>query len=96
MHHVYIVRCADGTLYSGYAKDVDRRVAQHNAGRGAKYTAGRRPVVLVYQESFRSRGKALSREYQLKRCPRAKKQALIAGGRSKEKRPVPFRTPAFV
>ena len=58
MHWVYIVRCGDGTLYTGYARDPDRRVAAHNAGRGAKYTAGRRPVSLVYAESFKSRGAA--------------------------------------
>ena len=78
-HCVYVVRCADGTLYTGYARDIDRRIALHNAGRGAKYTAGRRPVCLVYQESFRTRGKALSREIGLKKFTRTEKEALIAG-----------------
>ena len=78
MHHVYIVRCADGSLYTGYARDPARRVAIHNSGRGARYTSGRRPVRLVYLESFRTIGEALKREYQLKRWPRRKKQALIA------------------
>lgn len=78
LHWVYIVRCADGTLYTGYAKDPERRVAQHNAGRGAKYTAGRAPVFLVYRAAFRSRGQALSREIELKRLTRVKKEALVS------------------
>ena len=77
VHHVYIVRCADGSLYTGYAKDPEKRVGQHNARRGAKYTAGRRPVCLVYTEAFRSRGAALSREIELKRWTRQKKEALL-------------------
>jgi putative endonuclease len=52
VHYVYIVRCADGTLYTGYARDPRARQRAHNTGRGAKYTAGRRPVRLVYQEAF--------------------------------------------
>lgn len=59
MHFVYIVRCADGTLYTGYARDPLTRERAHNMGRGAKYTSGRRPVRLVYQEAFRSMRKAL-------------------------------------
>ena len=77
MHFVYIVRCADGTLYTGYARDPKARVKAHNSGRGAKYTAGRRPVRLVYSEKFRSLGKALRREHQLKRLGRKQKEALI-------------------
>ena len=79
VHFVYIVRCADGTLYTGHALDPQEREKMHNAGRGAHYTACRRPVVLVYAESFESRGDALKREHQLKRCTRAMKEALIAG-----------------
>jgi predicted GIY-YIG superfamily endonuclease len=79
VHHVYIVRCADGSLYTGYAKDPERRLEQHNAGRGAKYTAGRRPVQLLYSESHRSLGKALKREHELKTWPRRRKEQLIAG-----------------
>ena len=81
VHFVYIVRCADGTLYTGYAKDPKRRAQVHNAGRGARYTAGRRPVSLVYTESYRSIGKALKREHALKRKTRKQKDALIAGPR---------------
>ena len=78
-HFVYIVRCADGTLYTGYARDPQGRERMHNSGHGARYTAGRRPVRLVYSEPFESHGDALRREGQLKRWSRANKEALIAG-----------------
>ena len=81
VHFVYIVRCADGTLYTGYARDPRAREAVHNSGRGAKYTAGRRPVQLVYQEAFRSLGKALAREHVVKRLTRAQKDALVVSAR---------------
>ena len=77
MHFVYIVRCADGTLYTGYARDPKARVKIHNTGRGARYTAGRRPVRLVYSESCESVGDALRREYELKQRSRAQKEALV-------------------
>ena len=79
MHFVYIVRCADETLYTGYARDPHAREKMHNTGRGARYTACRRPVRLVYSERFKSLGDALRRECQLKRWSRANKEALIAG-----------------
>jgi putative endonuclease len=78
MHFVYIVRCADATLYTGYARDPSEREKAHNSGRGAKYTAQRRPVSLVYSEVCESLGGALKREHQLKRLTRAEKEALIA------------------
>jgi putative endonuclease len=85
---VYIVRCADGTLYTGYARDPGAREKAHNSGRGARYTAGRRPVRLVYWESFRSIGDALRRERQVKRLRRARKEAMVrlpaAGNRKSE------------
>jgi putative endonuclease len=79
--HVYIVRCADGTLYTGIAVDVVRRVAEHNGvGRlGARYTRARRPVVLVYQEPATNRSEAGRREYEIKRLRREEKARLIAG-----------------
>ena len=83
MHFVYIVRCADDTLYTGYARDPRARERVHNSGRGAKYTAGRRPVRLVYQEAFRSVGKALAREFVLKQLTRAQKEALIVSARQR-------------
>ena len=77
MHFVYIVRCADGTLYTGYARDPEKRAAAHNAGRGAKYTSARRPVSLVYSEVCRSLGAALKREHALKTLTRREKELLI-------------------
>ena len=78
MHFIYIARCADGTLYTGYSLDPSQRVRVHNKGRGARYTSGRRPVELIYIEAFASAGDALRREGQLKRLPRRKKEALVA------------------
>ena len=79
VHFVYMVRCADGTLYTGYARDIDRRTKAHNAGRGAKYTACRRPVSLVYSERCESRGAALKREYEIKQLARIEKEELVRG-----------------
>lgn len=76
-HHVYIVECADGTFYTGYTTDVPRRVAEHNAGTGARYTRGRTPVELVHTERFSVKSSALRREYEIKQLPRAKKEALV-------------------
>jgi putative endonuclease len=76
-HFVYIVRCADGSLYTGYAGDPRARVKIHNLGKGARYTASRRPVRLVYKEACESKGQALSREYAIKRLSREQKKALI-------------------
>ena len=86
MHFVYIVRCADGTLYTGYARDPKARVKVHNSGRGARYTSGRRPVRLLYEESFESIGDALRRERALKGLSRAEKKALISRRRPRSKR----------
>ena len=77
MYYVYLLRCADGTLYTGFTNDLARRLAAHNAGRGAKYTRGRRPVELVYWESFSNKSSALRREYAIKRLSRAEKLSLI-------------------
>ena len=79
MHFVYIVRCADGTLYTGYARDPNERANIHNAGKGAKYTARRLPVSLVYTEECESLSAALRREHELKSWTRKEKEALIAG-----------------
>ena len=81
VHFVYIVRCADGTLYAGYSRDPRAREQAHNSGHGAKYTAGRRTVRLVYQEAFRSVGKALPREHLVKQLTRAQKDALVVSAR---------------
>lgn len=76
MPFVYIARCSDDTLYTGWALDVQARLAVHNAGRGAKYTRTRRPVTLLYSEELPTRAEAMRRERQIKRLPREKKLAL--------------------
>ena len=76
-YFVYILLCADGTLYTGVTDDVARRAQTHNSGKGAKYTRGRLPVSVVYTEEAPSRAAAQRREYAIKRLPRAKKLALI-------------------
>jgi putative endonuclease len=77
MPFVYMVECADGSLYTGWAVDVGKRVAAHNAGRGARYTRIHRPVKLVYVEACVSRAAAQQRELAIKRMPRARKLRLI-------------------
>jgi putative endonuclease len=76
---VYIVECADQTLYTGWTTNIERRLKAHNAGRGAGYTQQRGPVRLVYQEELPDRGAALKRELQIKRMSRAEKLKLIEG-----------------
>jgi len=76
--YVYIVCCADQTLYTGCSPDLDSRIAAHNAGRAAKYTRGRLPVRLVYHERHDSRSSAARREYQIKQLSRREKINLIA------------------
>jgi putative endonuclease len=75
--YVYILRCADGTLYTGSTDDVERRVAVHNSGKGAKYTRGRTPVEVVYTEECESYSAALKREYAIKQLSRGEKIKLI-------------------
>ena len=83
--YVYILLCADQSLYTGVATDIEARLATHNAGKGAKYTRGRLPVKLVYQEAVADRGGALQREYAIKRLPVAAKRRLI--GQSVSRKP---------
>ncbi|MDH4337874.1 MAG: GIY-YIG nuclease family protein [Candidatus Krumholzibacteria bacterium] len=80
---VYILRCSDRTLYTGVTNDTDKRVADHNAGRGARYTRARLPVRLVYVEQVEDRGAALRRENEIKRLRAADKRALV--GREKRR-----------
>ena len=75
--YLYILRCGDGTLYSGITTDVEKRLAQHRSGKGAKYTRGRQPLELVYQENCEDHSAALKREYEIKRLSREEKMALI-------------------
>jgi predicted GIY-YIG superfamily endonuclease len=74
---VYLLRCADGSLYTGIAKDVDRRCQRHNAGTASRYTRSRLPVVVVYREAHASRSLALRREAAIKALTRRQKEALI-------------------
>ena len=74
---VYILRCADGTFYTGITNDLDRRFKMHSNGKGARYTRTRRPLELIYQETLKSRTRALVRECQVKALPRKSKEALI-------------------
>ncbi len=74
---VYIVRCRDGTYYTGISPDVVKRIQLHNEGKGAKYTAGRRPVVLVYSEKLSDRSTASKREHEIKQMSRQQKEQLI-------------------
>ena len=76
---VYILRCTDGTLYTGWTTDLEARTAAHNAGRGAKYTMSRRPVAVVYAESHESRSAAQKREAEIKTWTRAEKDAFLRG-----------------
>jgi putative endonuclease len=73
---VYVVRCADGSLYTGVARDLAARIAAHDAGRGARYTRGRGPVTLVYREGAADRASAQRREAAIKRLPAAAKAGL--------------------
>ena len=77
MFYVYILECQDNTLYTGYTVDIKDRVKTHNEGLGAKYTRGRLPVKLVYQEVLESKSEAMKREYAIKALSRIKKLALI-------------------
>ena len=79
---VYILRCRDGSLYTGIAKDVQVRLKQHNGGRGATYTRTRLPVTLLYQQQGLTHSEALIREAQIKAMPRSKKEELIGNGQS--------------
>lgn len=78
MWSVYLVRCSDDTLYCGIARDVAARLAQHEAGKGAKYTRGRGPLTLVTTARFRDKGKALRVEHAIKQLTRAEKAGLDA------------------
>jgi len=93
---IYILRCADGTLYTGIARDPARRVAEHNAGGrlGARYTRARRPVALVYSESAATRSAAGRREYAIKQLARGDKLALIAAAKRGARRVRPARAGA--
>lgn len=77
MNYVYIVKCADGTLYTGWTNDLEKRIERHNAGKGAKYTRSRLPVKVVYFETFEEENEARSREWHIKRLSREEKRKLF-------------------
>lgn len=77
MNYTYIVRCGDGSLYTGWTNDLEKRMRDHNAGKGAKYTKSRLPVILEYYETFETKQEAMSREYAIKRLTRNEKMNLI-------------------
>ena len=76
-NYTYILKCSDGTYYTGWTNDLERRVRTHNAGKGGKYTRCRLPVELVYHESFRTKEEAMSREFAIKQLSRQEKEKLI-------------------
>ena len=80
--YVYILRCGDGTLYTGVTDNVERRLAAHRSGKGAKYTRGRGPLELVYQEEVPDKSAALRREIEIKRLTRQEKERLIESVKS--------------
>ena len=82
MNYTYILKCMDGSLYTGWTNDLEQRVAAHNTGKGAKYTKARRPVELVYFEEFETKEQAMKREYAIKQMARKDKLELV---RRKEK-----------
>ena len=80
MWYLYILRCNDGSLYTGIARDVERRCQQHNAGTASRYTRSRRPTTLVYQETHASQSLALKREAAIKAVPKREKELLVRVG----------------
>lgn len=77
MNYTYILECSDGTYYTGWTNDLEKRVKMHNAGKGAKYTKPRRPVVLAYYEAFQTREEAMRREWEIKQLSRKEKEQLV-------------------
>lgn len=78
-----MLKCSDGTLYTGWTNDLEKRVEAHNSGKGAKYTKARRPVELAYYEEFETKEQAMKREYAIKQLGRKEKKKLIAGKKVK-------------
>ena len=78
MNYTYILECKDGTFYTGWTNNFEKRLKDHNAGKGAKYTKARLPVTLVYHEEFQTKEEAMRREYAIKHMTRTKKSKLIS------------------
>jgi len=79
MHYIYLARCADGSLYTGYTTDLEKREMVHNSGKGAAYTRSRLPIKIVYSEVFSTRSQAMKREYEIKQFTKKKKEELVSG-----------------
>lgn len=77
MPYVYVLQCADKSYYTGWTKDIEKRIAMHNAGKASRYTRSRRPVNLVYAEELPDKSEALKREHQIKKMQRSEKERLI-------------------
>ena len=76
MHYTYMLKCKDGTYYTGYTNDLEKRVKAHNEGKGAKYTKGRGPVELIYYEEYEDKSLAMRREWEIKRLSKTQKEEL--------------------
>jgi len=90
MPFVYILRCADGSLYTGIAKDLDRRLEQHHAGQASRYTRSHLPVKLVWKRKVRSWSRALREELRIKAMRKAEKEAMVVGDRARGRRETPL------
>ena len=84
MNYTYIVRCKDNSLYCGWTNNLEKRIESHNAGTGAKYTKSRRPVELVYYETFDTKEEAMSREYAIKQLTKQQKMQLMEGNMERQ------------
>ena len=80
MNYTYIVQCKDGSLYTGWTNNLEKRIKAHTEGKGAKYTKARRPVKLMYYEEFSSKEEAMRREYEIKHMSRKEKETIISMG----------------
>ena len=83
-NYTYVVRCGDGSYYTGWTNHLKKRIQDHNDGKGAKYTKSRRPVELIYYETFATKEEAMSREYAIKQLTRKQKEHLIQSGNGKK------------
>ena len=84
MNYTYILRCSDGSLYTGWTNNLEKRLLDHNSGKGAKYTKGRCPVELAYYEEFQTKEEAMRREYAIKHMQRREKMKLLKEGNASE------------
>ena len=79
-HYFYVLECSDGSYYAGYTNNIDKRLLTHNEGKGAKYTRGRRPVVLRYVETYETKTEAMQAEYRFKQLSRSAKERIVQAG----------------